>query len=92
MQKKHKRLILLIAITALLTGFHKQKLKNDNYNNIIIYQRYVVSSGDTLWNIAKQYNTYKDIRKTVYEIRKVNNSNCIIKPGQVLLIPINNKN
>lgn len=51
------------------------------------YIHYVVKSGDSLYLIAKKYNT------TVDELKKLNHlySN-MIYPNQILLIPINNSN
>ena len=47
-----------------------------------------VGQGDTLWNIAEQYNPNGDVRKTVYEIRKLNNLNSSdIYAGDTLIIP-----
>jgi hypothetical protein len=59
-----------------------------NRPTIIHYEKYIVSEGQTLWSICQENNTYKDVREMIYEVRKVNNSDCIIKPGEVLLIPV----
>ena len=50
------------------------------------HTHYVVKSGDSLYLIAKKYNT------TVDELKKINHlySN-MIYPNQILLIPTNNK-
>lgn len=46
---------------------------------------YIVKQGDTLWSIANEYGT------TSSEIKELNNLiNDIIRPGQILLIPIIN--
>ena len=75
--------ILIIFVILLITGFNTHNRTN------IIYIRYTVQQGDTIWNIAKQYNTYKDIRETVYEIKKINNNDdSIIHAGDILLIPV----
>ena len=53
------------------------------------YAKVTVYPGDTLWTIAEENNTSKDIRKTIYEIRKANHlDSAIIIPGQELIIPL----
>jgi len=54
-----------------------------NYQGDFIY--YTVRSGDTLWDIAKQYDGITDT-----DIMRVNNISDAgkIKPGQVLKIPV----
>lgn len=52
------------------------------------YTTITVQEGDTLWSIASSHNINKDIRKTVYSIRKINKlDSAIIMPGQELIIP-----
>lgn len=48
----------------------------------------VIAKGDTLWSIAKENNTSRDIRKYVYDIKKINNiTGSIIYEGNELRIP-----
>lgn len=54
------------------------------------YKEYFVNPGDNLWNISIN-NIPKDfdVRKMVYEIRKVNNlETAYIYPGDIIKIPI----
>ncbi|NLW25683.1 MAG: LysM peptidoglycan-binding domain-containing protein [Clostridia bacterium] len=55
-------------------------------------QQYIevkVKPGDTLWAIADRYdNNQVDLRKLIYEIKKLNNINSIIYPGQVVKVPV----
>lgn len=60
----------------------------------IIYKEIAISSGDTLWNIAKyekNNNAYfedKDVRDIVAEIKYINNLNsCNLSIGDKLTIP-----
>lgn len=62
----------------LLNVGQKLYVPNNNYNNSV----YVVKSGDTLYSIARKYNT------TVNEIKRINNlSSELLGIGQVLKIP-----
>lgn len=47
-----------------------------------------VKRGDTLWNIAEKYNKNGDIRKYIYEIKKLNNLNTSnIYAGDTIILP-----
>lgn len=53
------------------------------------YETVVVSQGDTLWTIAKRVKPRTDPRKTVYQIRQLNELDSVdLRPGQTLLIPL----
>lgn len=91
-EKKVIRLGLIIAMSAiiLLLLIHSTSLsyKKVEYNEVY------VSSGDTLWKIAKyemennDYYKAKEIREIVFDIKKVNNlSNSELTVNQKLFIP-----
>ena len=69
--------ILLIIIFAVIAFFYNKSYAYREHRYKIIQ----VSSGDTLWTIAKferennEYYKNKDIREIVYEIKKLNNLN-----------------
>jgi len=90
--KSRKRLVIfLIIITLAVVSILISPLLNRSQAMEPIYlKEYFVSSGDTLWEIAKQTLPYKtDIRDYIQEIRSVNNLVCAnIKAGQKLFIPI----
>ncbi|QCX32309.1 LysM peptidoglycan-binding domain-containing protein [Caloramator sp. E03] len=76
--------IMLIIILLLSFAFNDKTKAERTYTKITVY------SGDTLWSIAKKYGSnQKDIRKTIYDIKKINKLNSsIIVPGEQLLIPV----
>jgi LysM repeat protein len=52
------------------------------------YEVFRVAKGDTLWGIAVKHNTAGDIRKYIYDLKKLNNlKSCEIKEGSELKIP-----
>jgi LysM repeat protein len=57
--------------------------------NMPDYITVTVEKGDTLWGIVKNNcKGYKDIRKVVYDIKKINNiKSASISPGQKIKIP-----
>lgn len=92
--KKHLKtsisLLLFLLIISISISMVSSYYKNKTQNKTISYEEVVVKKGDTIWNISIKYTPKdKDVRKTVYEIRKINNLNdCIIFPGQTLKVPI----
>ena len=90
-----KRIIrssMVITILALLVllFIHSTSLSYEE----IKYSEVYVSSGDTLWSIAKseqENNNYykgKDVREIIFDIKKVNNlSSSELTINQKLLIP-----
>ena len=88
MKNKVYRVLAIICFIVLLifiiSGLYQ---KNTKASQVQLYQIYVVKSGDTLWDIAKQY-TRGDPRELIYQIRQSNNlSTSIIYAGQELKIP-----
>ena len=90
-----KKFVRSVSITVALIIFIILVLTNISFSHTeIIYTKIAVSSGDTLWSIAKyeKYNNSyfedKDIRDIVDEIKyinKLNSSNLSI--GDTLTIP-----
>ncbi len=83
-------IIIAILLILALSFIHSTSLSYEN----IKYSEIYVSSGDTLWSIAKteqeRNNYYKgrDIREIIFDIKKVNNlSNSNLVINQKILIP-----
>lgn len=91
MKRIIKLSIAIVVLSMLILLFiHSTSLsyKEVDYNEIY------VSSGDTLWNIAKseqennEYYKGKDVREIIFDIKKVNNmTSSDLKVNQKLLIP-----
>ena len=91
MKKFIRSLILILLFVVLLTFIFINKSLS---HNDISYKMIRISSGDTLWTIAKEeknsnnYFENKDIREIVYELQTTNNlKNSDLKIGQELNIP-----
>ncbi len=77
-------IIILVVISSIFSTIGTVDAASDNNTNII-----TVQNGDTLWAIAQNHYSGKDIRRMIYKIEKINNINkCIIYPGQKLTIPL----
>ena len=65
--------VLMVTVAIMLsvhTGFATKKISKPDY----IF--YTVKSDDTLWSIAVEHtDSGKDVRETLYEIKKVNDIN-----------------
>ena len=81
-------LTILILTSSFISG-SVLGLFNASSKDITKYTTVKVESGDTLWNLAKQYgSTNKDIREVIYEICKINNVSAeSLQPGQFITIP-----
>lgn len=52
------------------------------------YKTVFIKQGDTLWNIALKHKKQGDIRRYIYELKKINNlKGGEIYAGDVLLVP-----
>ena len=80
--KKRFILAIMILIALIITLF-----SNCSAVKKVETEDYIVTNGDTLWSIVTEYKHEKqDIREYVYQLRKLNNIDCIIYPGQEIKI------
>lgn len=80
-------LILLSTIITYFTGFFMSEATTNQVSVIV-----EIVKGDTLWDIASNYNYYnEDIRKVVHRIKKFNQlDDSYLIAGQTLVIPLSN--
>ena len=78
---------LLLIFLAVWAGVRVARAGADA--SVYIGHRYVVSSGDSLWNIAAhEYGADIDLRRAVYKIREVNGlAETTVSPGERLTLP-----
>ena len=84
-------LLGIAVLIIIIFGIINLTLSSTNKPIIIDYDRYVVKSGDTLWNIAENYcPDDMDIREYIYEIKEINNisSNEYIHPRDCIELPV----
>ena len=89
--KNPLRLIIAFLIVIVMSaGFMLLFQSSANGDVIPEYTTVVISSGDTLWGIARQFsNGNEDLRNKVNEIKELNNISSDIHIGQELKIRIN---
>lgn len=97
--RRHRRLrvlpCLVLAACLLLLGMGINFLISTNAaasnSGTIPMARVVVSRGDNLWDLVKEYNPgYKgDIREAIDQVQRINGiQGANIQPGDVLMIPV----
>lgn len=83
-------LVAFLVVIAISACFMLLFITPAEGDSIPKYSTIIVSKGDTLWNIAKQYaNKNQDIRNKIYEIQELNSINSDLKIGQELIIKVN---
>lgn len=88
-----KSTILVVGAIVIVTIVANLMLAKSNYE-IVGYETYTVSYGDTLWNIAediqKDQNIQMDIREIEYDIKTMNewNGNSIVYCGDIISTPV----
>lgn len=80
-----KILAMMYMSLAIYMGYNMVFAEEPQYQNAAV----IVSSGDTLWDIASRYRKPgEDVRDVVDRIREVNELGAgHIQPGQGLLVP-----
>ncbi|MDZ7672541.1 MAG: LysM peptidoglycan-binding domain-containing protein [Halanaerobiales bacterium] len=89
--KSYKKLFAVISVIILLTiTLITLYTINGITEKEIYYKNIEIKNGQTLWKIVEnEFGNDSDIRKYVYQIKKINNlENSNISPGQVLKIPV----
>lgn len=83
-------LVTLTVLLILLTSMITYTVKAYSYSEIK-YIELQINSGDTIWDIAREYRQTNSIRKDVYEIMKFNDlQDGYIYPGQIIKVPMKN--
>lgn len=78
---------VIFSLSLIITVLFSIISFSESDSNFLKHQ---VKSGESLWSIASQYHEQNvDLRKIVYEIKKINEINSsVISPGSKLLIPL----
>lgn len=79
-----KAIILLVLAYAVLYSI----IPKVSANNEQVYIEHVVEPGETIYSISRMYRDDQDWRKTAYEIQQASDCTALIRPGQVLLVPV----
>lgn len=86
--KKTYRIIMAILVLVLAYAVMQHFMPTANANNQDIYIEHTVEPGETIYSISRMYRDDQDWRKTAYEIQQASGCTALIRPGQVLLVPV----
>lgn len=70
--RKGKKCLLFVLVTILLTTIVAMNIGASASEESVQYISHIVEPNDTLWGIAEEYGTDGDIRKTIYDIKRLN--------------------
>ena len=70
--RKGKRCLLFVLVTVLLSVVVALNIGASASEEDLQYIAHIVEPDDTLWSIAEEYGTDSDIRKTIYDIKRLN--------------------
>lgn len=86
--RKGKKCLVFVSVLILLSVFALSQISVSADKERPDYISYIVRPNDSLWSIAEEYGNDDDIRKTVYEIQKLNGVEAdSLKVGTRLFIP-----
>ena len=86
--KKLSTAIMAILALVLVYSLIQAFIPRVSANNEQVYIEHVVEAGDTLHDISIRHRPDQDWRKTAYEIQQASDCTALIRPGQVLLVPV----
>lgn len=77
-------ILMFISVTGTALGAN-----NSESLTKPVYTEITIQSGDTLWNLAKEFGPDdEDVREVVYDICRINDISAdSIYPGQTIMIP-----
>ena len=78
--------LLLVLLGVLVVAPHTVHMMGRTEPPILV--THTVVPGDTLWDIAAQYNQNEDLRTAIERIKEANAMHtATVQPGQVILVP-----
>lgn len=86
--RNKKRFAVTLGVLVVLSAFAFFAVKSYGYREPR-YKLIAVQKGDTLWDIAIKNSDGSDIRRYIYEIKKINDmTDSIIYPGTLIKVPL----
>jgi nucleoid-associated protein YgaU len=87
LKNKGRFYIFVIMVTILLSSISLLNFAQ-SADIGMAYTTVVVEPGDTLWDLAKEYSSSKDLRRYIKKIEEVNNlKDSTIYEGDILKMP-----
>lgn len=86
-----RRLRMLISVILLMFSFYlfAGPIMHVQSDTPLRTTEYTVVCGDTLWDIASNIDSNKDIREVIFDICEINgNDSSIVTEGRVIYLPV----
>ena len=89
----NKKILFIITFCVILIfSLNYKSISNAKDDTGIVYYKYfhnyTVQAGDTLWNLAKEYNNDDNYKNYIKEVKSINHLNSDkIKSGEKIVIP-----
>ena len=85
-----KNIIMIALVAVMVFGVFALAVNALKTPQPVAYETYIVRSGDTLWQIAKQSDGWNnmDVREIIYDMQEASHCSATIQPGQVIYIPM----
>ena len=84
-----KLFVIMYFLSGFVINFVKQPLNSNNSDQEITTIQYKIRSGDTLWDIADNYNP-SNKENFINELMIINNlDSYLLEVNKILVIPIN---
>ena len=89
MKKFIKLFVVMYFLSSFIVNFVKEPLKSHNSEQEITTIQYKIRSGDTLWDIADNFNP-SNKENFINELMIINNlDSYLLEVNKILVIPIN---
>ena len=87
--KNRRRFYIFVMLVTITLSFTFLAATVNGADTNATYTTVTVEQGDTLWDLAREYNKNGDIRQYINKIEKVNNiTDSIIFEGDILKLPV----
>jgi len=87
--KNKKRFYIFVILVTMIISYSALAAAVNGADTGDEYITVVVESGDTLWDLAKEYNSSGDLRQYIREVEKINNlTDSLIYEGDILKMPV----
>ena len=89
MKNSMKLFVVIYFLSSFVVNFVKQPLNSTHYDQEITTIQYKIRSGDTLWDIADNFNP-SNKENFINKIMIINNlDSYLLEVNKILVIPIN---
>jgi nucleoid-associated protein YgaU len=87
--KNRRRFYIFVIMVTIVISFSALAAAVNGADTGDEYISVIVESGDTLWDLAREYKSSGDLRQYIREVEKINNlTDSLIYEGDILKMPV----